>query len=248
MVAPSYQKYNTIGDPYYVNNKQYIVLDMGKGKTKTVRYYTEAEYNRAFPPVKIVQPAKSRREVLGFGEQGFIWLFKGSTYEMLDFFHTSPCRYAKLWGWYLPSDIEMPLPLPINVEPVRLFWDKVCDESGEHFRDKDEIKAYVETLIYDPGTSEWVGNIGERLTMPLTCTRIMHFMNNYGETTMFQFETDDGDVCNWSTQTSKDIKEHHRYMIAGTVKQHNIYRNVKQTILTRCSIKEELGEFHNEET
>jgi len=67
-------------------------------------------------------------------------------------------------------------------------------------------------------------------------------MNSYGDTTMFQFETDDGDICNWSTQTSKDIKENHRYMVAGTVKQHTTYRNVKQTILTRCTIKEELME------
>lgn len=243
LVAKSYQDLEQLCDPYEMNGKMYVKVRMRNGSAKVVRAYDEKEYQKYNPEVKVVQKAKSQRETFGFGEQGFIWLFKGDTYAALDWFRIQPTRYAEFLGWYLPSDIEMPLPLPINVEPVRLFWDKVCDEDGEHFRDKEEIKAYVETLIYDPGTSEWIGEIKERVTLPLTCTRIMHFMNAYGESTMFQFETDDGDICMWSTQTSKDIKENHRYMIAGTIKQHTIYRNVKQTQLTRCSIKEELGQF-----
>lgn len=242
LVAKSYQDLEQLCDPYEVNGKMYVKVRMHNGSAKVVRAYNENEYRKYNPEVKVIQKAKSQREIFGFGEQGFIWLFKGETYAALDWFRAQPTRYADYLGWYLPSDIEMPSPLPAGIEPVKLEWDNVCDEDGIHFRDKEEIKAYVETLIYDCGNSEWLGNVGERLTLNLTCTRIMHFMNSYGESTMFQFETDDGDVCIWSTQTSKSIKENHKYMIAGTVKQHNIYRNVKQTQLTRCTIKKDLGE------
>lgn len=246
LVAKSYQNLEQVTDEYSVNGKQYVKVRMTNGSIKQVRAYSEAEFRKYNPEVKIIQKAKSQKDIFGFGEQGFIWIFKGDTYAALDWFRMQPTRYAEYFGWYLPSDIEMPQPIPSGVEPIKLYWDKVCDEDEIHLRDKAEIKAYIETLIYDPGTSEWVGNIGERLTMPLTCTRIMHFMNAYGESTMFQFETDDGDVCIWSTQTSKNIKENHRYMISGTVKQHTIYRNTKQTQLTRCTIKEEFGEFFSE--
>ena len=240
LVAKTYQNLEQVSDTYTVNGKQYVKVRLNNGTIKQVRAYTEAEYRKYNPEVKIIQKAKSQKEVFGFGEQGFIWIFKGDTYGAIDWFRWAPTRYAEMLGWYLPSDIEMPQPIPEGVTPLKLKWEDVCDETGESFKNKDEIKSYIETLIYDPGTSEWLGEVGKRLTIPLTCTRIMHFMNAYGESTMFHFETDNGDVCIWSTQTSKDIQEKHKYMIAGTVKQHGIYRNVKQTVLTRCTIKEEL--------
>lgn len=243
LVAKSYQGLEQVCDQYEVNGKQYVKVRMRNGSIKQVRAYTEAEYRKYNPEVKIIKEAKSQRDTFGFGEQGFIWLFKGDTYAALDWFRWAPTRYAEMLGWYLPSDIEMPTPLPTDVEPIKLYWDKVCDKEGKHFRDKEEIKAYVETLIYDAGTSEWIGNINERMTLPLTCTRISNYVNAYGEATIFTFETDDGDVVIWNTQTKKDIKENHRYMITGTVKSHGVYKNVQQTVFTRIKIEEELGEF-----
>jgi hypothetical protein len=243
LVAKSYQNLEQLCDPYSMNGKMYVKVRTKSGAAKVVRAYSEAEYRKYNPEVKVIQKPKSQREIFGFGDEGFIWIFKGDTYAALDWFRIQPTRYADYLGWYLSSEIELPTPLPAGVEPVKLYWDKVCDESGEYFKDKDEIKAYVETLIYDAGTSEWIGEIGDRITLPLTCTRIISFMNSYGESTMYNFETDNGDVCIWSTQTSKDIEENHKYMITGTIKKHGTYRNVKQTQLSRCVIKEELGEF-----
>ena len=244
LVAKSYENLEQVSDVYNIGGKNYVKVRMKNGSIKQVRAYSESEYRKYNPEVKIIQKAKSPKELFGFGEQGYIWIFKGDTYSAIDWFRIQPTRYTEHFGWYLPSNIEMPDPLPVGIEPVKLEWDKVCDEDGFGFKDKKEIRKYVDSLIYDPGTSEWVGNIGERITMPFTCVRIMHFSNEYGNSTMFQFETDDGDICMWSTQTSKDIKENHRYLVAGTIKSHNTYRNQQQTILTRCTIKEELGEFH----
>jgi hypothetical protein len=101
-VAKSYEGLPFVSEPYILNGREYIKVRMKNGTIKQVRSYSESEYKKYNPPVEIIQPAKSRRNVLGFGEQGFIWLFKGNTpdaiYENLDWFHDSPCRYARTWG------------------------------------------------------------------------------------------------------------------------------------------------------
>ena len=120
LVAKSYQGLPFVSEPYTLNGREYVKVRMKNGSIKQVRSYSEAEYRKYNPKVEIIKPAKSRRDILGFGEKGFIWIFKGETYENLDFFHSSPCRYARTWGWYLPSVIEIPSPLPTNIDPLKL--------------------------------------------------------------------------------------------------------------------------------
>ena len=106
---------------------------------KTIKLNSGKEYAKFYPEVKIIKPAKSQRDILGFGEAGFIWVFKGDTYGALDWFRYQPTRYARMWGWYLPSDMEMPQPLPAGITPVKLPWDAVCAEDGLHLKDEKEI-------------------------------------------------------------------------------------------------------------
>jgi len=169
LVAKSYEGLEQICEPYSLNGREYVKVRMKNGQIKQVRAYSEAEYRKYNPEVIIVKPAKSRRNVLGFGEQGFIWLFKGETYENLDWFHDSPCRYARTWGWYLPSDIPMPEPLPANITPVKLEWDEVSFE--DQLISEDQIKAVADAKLFDPSPSKHVGKIGDRLDLMLTCDR-----------------------------------------------------------------------------
>ena len=240
LVAKSYQNLEQVTDIYSLNGKNYVKVRMKNGSIKQVRAYSEAEYNKYNPEVKIIQPAKSQRYIFGFGDAGYIWIFKGDTYSALDWFKFQPTKYSRMLGWYLNSDTEMPDPLPIGVTPVKLYWDDVCDETGEHFKDEDEVRAFVDTLVYEAGNSTWQGEIKERLTLELTCTRIIHFDGTYGRSTLLSFEDEDGNIFTWTTSTDKDIVEDGKYIIAGTVKDHITYRNTQQTVLTRCSIKEEL--------
>ena len=238
LVAKSYEGLEQLCEPYTMNGKQYVKVRMKNGSTKVVRAYTEGEYRKYNPEVKVVQKAKSQRETFGFGEQGFIWLFKGDTYAALDWFRWAPTRYAEALGWYLPSDIEMPEPLPAGIEPVKLMWEDVCDEKGEYFKDKQDIKKFVETLIYDAGESQWIGEVKERLVLKVKCEKIFHFLSMYGENTMYMFVTKDGNIVTWNTQTNQDIEEGKDYGLTGTVKDHITYRNKKQTVLTRCKVAE----------
>lgn len=235
LVAKSYQGLEQICDPYKVNGKLYTKVRMKNGSLKQVRVYTEAEFNRYNPEVKIIKPAKSKREILGFGEQGFIWIFKGETYENLDWFRASPCRYTRLWGWYLPSDIEMPDPLPTNIEPLKLDWDDVSFDGDLIAEDK--IVKFVDQMIYDEGESEYVGEVGDRIDIDVVCTRASVTQSAYGLSYFYVFQSDEGNIFTWGT-SAKVLEEGVNYHVRGTVKGHAVYRNTKQTNLTRCKVEE----------
>lgn len=236
LVAKSYTGLEQLCEPFSDNGKMYVKVRMKNGQAKTVRAYTEKEYAKFYPEVKVIQKPKSRRDVLGFGEAGYIWIFKGNTYDNIDWFRIQPTRYNTLWGWYLPSDIEMPLPLPIDVEPVKLMWNQVADEDEQMYSDK-QIKTVVESLIYEKGKSEYVGELGDRIDTYLTCTHAHTFENVYGLSTLHTFVDENDNIFVWTT-TAKKLEEGETYHITGTVKGHETYRNQCQTILKNCRIKE----------
>ena len=235
LVAKSYENLEQVCEPYIMNGKEYVKVRMKNGSIKQVRAYSEAEYRKYNPEVKIIKPAKSRRDILGFGEKGFIWIFKGETYENLDFFHASPCRYARPWGWYLPSDIEMPSPLPANIEPLKLGWDEVSFE--DQLISEDQIKEVVDKMLYDAGTSRYIGKVGDRLEMDVTCKKASISQSIYGISYFYVFEDSEGNVYTWGT-SARSLDEGVQYHLKGTVKDHSTYRNVCQTVLTRCKVEE----------
>ncbi len=238
LVAKSYEGLEQLTEPYSLNGKMYVKVRTKSGQPKQVRAYSEKEYAKFYPEVKIIQPARSQREILGFGEAGYIWVFKGDTYENLGWFKHAPTRFARDLGWYLPSNIEMPDPLPAGITPIKLMWDSVVSaENPVRLRPENEVKAIVDSLIYDPGTSEYVGNIGDRLDLVLTCTKAITLDSAYGISYMNIFNDDDGNIFVWTTAT-KQLNENTEYAVRGTVKDHRTYRNQAQTILTRCKVEE----------
>ena len=244
LVAKSYIGLPIVSEPYNVNGKEYVKVRLKNGTVKQVRSYSEAEYRKYNPEVKIVQKAKPQSEVFGFGEQGFIWIFKGDTYAALDWFRWAPTRYAEFLGWYLPSDIEMPEPLPAGIEPIKLYWNDVKDpDDNDKFMDKDLVKKYIETLIYDKGTSQWMGEVGDKLTVEVTCNKTVSFFTGYGESTLYSFIDKAGNNYTWTTSTNPGIQEGNHYQITGKVKKLDIYKNQKVTTLTRVKVNSEIEDW-----
>ena len=234
LVAKSYENLPQLTDIYSVNGRNYVKV-MTKNGPKQVRAYSEAEYRKYNPEVKIVQPAKSKRDTLGFGEAGYIWIFKGNTYENLEWFKLSPCRYTRVWGWYLPSNIEMPSPLPTDIEPLKLEWADVS-LNGQLIAE-DDITKVVDKMLYGESTSQFVGNIGDRIDVEVVCTRVTETQSMYGTSYFHIFKAANGNIFTWGT-TSKCLEEDKTYRLRGTVKGHQTYKAQNQTTLTRCKVEE----------
>ena len=80
--------------------------------------------------------------------------------------------------------------------------------------------------------SEYVGNIGDRITVNIKSVKLVTSWETiYGMTFIWKITGEDGNVYIWKTGNSigDDCKS-----IKGTVKDHKEYRGVKQTELTRC--------------
>lgn len=233
MVAPSFQKMEIITEVYTISGRNYVKVRNSKtGATRQVRWYSEDEYNKYYPPVTIVRPAKSQREVLGFGNAGYVTIFKGNTYEDREWFKLSEARYTRWWGWYFGSDMAIPEDLPTDVEPVRLNWDNIGDVDGR-LNNEDAVKAYVDSLLYEPGRSQFQGEIGERIERTVTIERAYALDNGYGSI-MYTMVDNEENIYLWTT-TAKKWEEGSVHHIKGTIKALKTYKGQRESVLTRCT-------------
>lgn len=232
-VAKSYQSMPTIGEPYPVNNKMYIKIEY-KGTSKQVRWYTDAEYYKMYPEEKKEETkefaAHTQKQALGF-HKGYITIFSGDTYPYLSWFQEKKeCRYCRWWGWYVASNEEVPSDLPKDITALHLNWEQVGNQDGS-LRSEDYVKSVVESMIYPSGDSEWQGNLGDRLELEVTITG--NYEIEESGANLHVMEDREGNVYVWTTQ-AKNWPVGAKKKLRGTVKAFNTYKNVKQTILTRC--------------
>ena len=219
MVAKSYQNLEQVGEPYESNGRMYVKVRTNSGALKQVRFYTEYEYKRMYPSEKITEKFKNHKQTLGF-DNGYITIFKGNTYNHKEWFKASTARYSRYWGWYFVSTENLPEDLPEDVEAIRLPWELIAP--NDEVLPEDQVKKIVEELIYDADPSEQVRKTD----------------GYYGVSNMHTMRDEDGNVFMWAT-TAKCLEPEHWYTMTGTVKDHKMFRNTKQTWLTRClSVKE----------
>lgn len=233
-VAKSYAMLTIEEGPYTINGRQYCKVRQKNGGLKQVRWYSDAEYARMYPGAQVTAETanwKTQREMLGF-DKGYITIFKGDTYSCSEWFKRSIARYCKWWGWYIVSTEELP-ELPAGITSVQLPWEAVGKEDGSLIADGLLTKA-VEPYLYEATTSEFVGEIGERLDLMLTVKKAIEVNGAFGSSTIHIMEDECGNEFMWST-AAKSWAEGTVKHVRGTVKDHRIYRNSKQTVLTRCT-------------
>lgn len=80
--------------------------------------------------------------------------------------------------------------------------------------------------------SNYVGNVGDKITIDVVCTGSVGFETQYGYSFANTFRDGNENVYVWITATkSYDIGTQMKIM--GKVKAHNEYNGIKQTVLTR---------------
>ena len=91
------------------------------------------------------------------------------------------------------------------------------------------------------GTSTHFGQVGVRLSTILTVTESRSIMTKMGEPlTLLKFVTPEGDVAAWFTNGDHGMKLGKTYRVKATVKRHDEYKGLKQTILGRINVGEEV--------
>lgn len=235
MVAKSYQNLKVVSDVYTVSGRKYVKVCDSKGVEKQVRWYTPQEYAKMYgTPVDHSKDPfyKTQEQLFGFDKTGFITIFKGDTFSIKDELKAlEGARYTRLWGWGVPGDVE--IPEFAGVEALHLEWKAVGNEDGS-LKPDEAVEAVVNSMVLDPSKSQFQGVVGERIRQRLLkVTRVVTTDGYFGRSYIHTFEDEDGNVYVWMT-TSKCLEENAVYWIDGTIKEHKTYKNVPQTILTRC--------------
>ena len=234
MVAKSYQDLKQISEPFAEGNKMYVLVDKG-GTSKKVRWYSVDEYNRMYPDTPAPRKKiRSTKFILGF-EQGYITIFKGNTDPFDDWFREHKAVYRTFWGWAFETGTEIPEKIPAGLEPIQLSWELVADVDRDELKPQHEIDIVLDSLRYDESPSEFQGKIGDRITIDVVVKQAIQMDGYYSPTTFHVFEDKEGNQYTWNT-SAKNLPVGNNYTIKGSVKNFCTYHNIKQTVLTRCSI------------
>lgn len=98
-------------------------------------------------------------------------------------------------------------------------------------------------------SSDYVGNIGDKITSKVVITKILCFDSMYGTCYIILMKDSNGNILKWKTSKPLNAlyKEGTETTVTGTVKDHDEYRGEKQTSLTRCKFSEivEENKFSN---
>jgi hypothetical protein len=222
--APSFANLERLSEPFEENGKEYILVKTKSGTTRKVRWYEE--------PMKKI---RSTKEVLGFSK-GYITIFKGDTYPVLEWFQQSVARYHNFWGWYIVSEDEVPEIIPAGVTPIQLKWEDVAFADEDQLRPESQIKEHIDSLMYDPSPSKWQGAVGDRITRYLTVTKVAELPDGYyGPSTFYLFEDEEENEYTWTTAARK-LELGETYEVVGTIKSLSKYKGKEQTVLTRCRV------------
>lgn len=254
LVAKSYQGLQQSGCPFLRNGKQYVNVLMNNGATKTVRVYTEKEYSKIYgstnhreakvikaPLTFSAEPTlpndkflRSRKEVLGF-TNGYITIFKGDAETQEEYFRTlnGLAKYCVWWGWYIFSTDEVPSNLPSGIAAVRLPWEYVGKEDGS-LKPTEQVQECVNALLYEDNASksDYVGSIGTRLERDYTVTHVITPENSMYNNVTYILKDNFENVFVWST-SNKGWSVNSSHRIRATVKEHKLYKNIKETVITR---------------
>lgn len=102
------------------------------------------------------------------------------------------------------------------------------------------------TLIRDKAAkqgedSTHYGEVKKRYELEVTVAGVRYIKGNYGTTTLYTLIDGEGNVFKWfASNDNLGEDEGRRFRIKGTVKAHDQYNGVKQTMLNRCAVVEEL--------
>lgn len=83
--------------------------------------------------------------------------------------------------------------------------------------------------------SEYVGTIGKREDFTVKLINKMAIESYYGVSYLHIFLDAKGHKLSWFSSRDTDAEVDHEYVIKGTVKKHEIYKDIKQTSLSRVS-------------
>lgn len=164
-------------------------------------------------------------------------------------------KAAELLAWILSDDFNGTTDYVLNMKAVAAgkmvssrnigllasapqAWAKALERSLIRER---ENSAYADSVHFGTAPDRAKGIKGSRETLTVEIKAIKYLDSDYGVTTLYTMITEEGNVVKWFASNDTLGEEiGARYVIRGTVKKHDVWEGMNSTVLTRCSIVDEL--------
>ena len=233
-VARTYEKYPIEGEIYKKDGKNYVKV-RAKNGLKEVRWYTDAERARMDKAAGITVQKDimdfNARHVFGFGEQGYITLYKGKNVKEWAENDRKNIWYNLTFGYYTPSNLELPL-LTQDVQPIKLEWNLVMAHD-DRMKPHEEVQAIVAAMLNDESESTYQGEIDAWLQKEVMVREKESKESRFGTKYTYTLEDSNGNTYIWETG-AKDYPVAQTVSLKMKVKEHKEFKGEKVTVVWYC--------------
>ena len=170
----------------------------------------------------------------GFDEEGNTWVVLGNTFDIKDELKAKGATFNYALGWHFDSEVaEYDLAM-FSAQELLSFNDfgrvfNYSDKAMEIVKSKRE-----EYEAANKPETKYYGNVGDKIELRLRRTGAFLVDGYYGSSYINKMIDSEGNIFIWKTGIMVDEV----VILKGTIKEHNEFRGEKQTVLTRCKVRE----------
>lgn len=219
--------------------------------TKEVRLYTAKEFEtkekaatRAKEKKAAELEAKMKAEFAtkkaewmeknGFNAEGVTYIITGDSYSIKEELKEADWKFDSVLLWHKAD------PAGYEDRVIKVSDEEIIEYSawGEgHF--KTGAKEYImqKMLPAEDLNLTFVGEVGDKLKqIAVTLTKKNSFCGRFGLTNILEFRDENKNYLVWFTSTEPKFEIGDKISLSGTIKEHKKYKEIPQTIVTRCKL------------
>lgn len=221
---------------------------------KEIRLYTEKEKAAAARAKERAAERKVEKKLAsadikkvewlnknGFTKEGITTVYIGSnSFEIKGELKEKGWQYSPLIGWHIAAvnieDYDKDNIVEIEVENLASFnlYGEGCWLST--------AKNFIEQIKNEripQSKSEWIGKEKNKITnIPVVIKKISGCQTRFGWTNIVTFLNGES-VLVWFTTTDMKFAEGESCFLTASIKEHKMYKNQKQTVITRAKLTKE---------
>lgn len=183
----------------------------------------------------------------GFNAEGKTWVVLGDTFKIKDELKQLGCKYTGILGWHTDHQLDGYDMLMVDITEC---FDK--DYAGIYRWNlwkndglEEKIKEAGMKAAASRSKSQHVGKAGDRIQIKATLTDFHYYKTQFGDMNIYTFTDIFNNVFIWKTSSyldrivdgiCKPILKGEMVELKATVKDHDEYQGIKQTVLTRCKV------------
>ena len=181
------------------------------------------------------QAEKAEKQAAWKREKGFVEdrihaVGIANSFERRDEIKAAGGRFNEYTGWYFSEPRE-------EFKTVELTAEECLEENAWHGLEwRGNVIREILKAKLPANPSQHIGQVGGKIELEATFKRTRWYDTPFGTTWIHTFEDAEGNCLVWKTSASLDVVAGDKIRIRGTVKDHDEYNGVKQTVLTRCKI------------